>query len=201
MPLKLKLIKLHKFQAVMGTVIFSITSYSCKNPSLTRRADTSTCLTAGIFYVSEGKTYLSRLVIPWLVNCERFCCLLIVLQGRTHSKPDRKYNDIKPSVYSTYAQNLQSFCVIGGGLLQAFHFTWFMMIGALKVKSTKINSVCETALWKANHAYVDKCTDSISWQYHLKSWKNTAVNKWNIRNSFLTSKCWGSHLKFSQNYV
>lgn len=34
-----------------------------------------------------------------------------------------------------------------------------MMIGALNVKLTKINSIRETAPWKTVHADVDKCTN------------------------------------------
>jgi hypothetical protein len=41
MPLKHKLIKLHKFQAVLVKVIFDISAYSCKNPSISMSADTS----------------------------------------------------------------------------------------------------------------------------------------------------------------
>lgn len=41
MPLKQKLIKLHKFQAVMGKVIFVISAFSCRNLPLVMRADTS----------------------------------------------------------------------------------------------------------------------------------------------------------------
>lgn len=34
------------------------------------------------------------------------------------------------------------------------------MIVALKAKSSKINSICETALWKTVHADIDKCTNA-----------------------------------------
>lgn len=145
-----KLIQLHTLQAVMGKVVLVVSVYSCRNHFLALHADNlpAWLLTFFFFFflMSKGKVYLSRWVIPWLVKCKHFCCLLIVLQGRTHSKPDRRYNVIKSSVYSAYAQNSQWDCVIGCGLLQAFHLAWFMMIGALKAKSAEINSACETAL-------------------------------------------------------
>lgn len=114
------------------------------------------CLTAGIFFnMSKRVTYLRRLVISWLGKCCNFC-LLIVLQGGTHSKWDRKWNNMKSSVYNTCAQGSPSYCVLGGGLLQAFCFPWFLMIGVRKQGRPKFylwNCPLETV-----HADVGQCT-------------------------------------------